>query len=339
MSIYIIAEAGVNHNGDRETALKMIDAAKKCGCDCVKFQTFSTEDLVTKTAEKAKYQVENTGDVGSQYQMLKSLELSREDFFLLKRHCEEVEIDFMATPFDCRSVDILDALDVSAYKISSGDITNKLLLEYVADKKKPVILSTGMCTMEEIREAVGWMEKRKNSQITLLHCTSNYPAPYDEVNMNAMQTLKEQFSCDVGYSDHTKGIVIPVMAAAMGAAVIEKHFTLDKEMDGPDHKASLDVEEMASMVEAIRIVEMAKGDGVKRPRASEMNAREVARKSVVLKNPLPKGAVLKSEDLEIKRPGTGIAPKYLEKLVGKALACDKEREAVLQWTDIVQEMV
>lgn len=332
--IYIIAEAGVNHNGDMNTALQMIDAAKKCGCDCIKFQTFQTDALVTKSAKKAEYQVENTKSKDSQYNMLKKLELTYSDFGILKQHCEETGIDFMSTPFDEASVDLLEKLGVSVYKMSSGDITNKRLLEYVADKKKPIIVSTGMCTMEEVREAISWIEARGNRDITLLHCTSNYPAPYDEVNMNAMLAMDREFPYPVGYSDHTKGIVIPVMAAAMGAVVIEKHFTLDKNMEGPDHKASLDITELADMVEAIRNVEKAKGDGLKQPMPSEVSTRDVARKSIILEQSQKKGHVLKMEDLKIKRPGNGIPPKFMEDLVGRVLKHDMDEEAVIDWEDI-----
>lgn len=336
MSVYIIAEAGVNHNGNIHTALQMIDAAKACGCDCVKFQTFKTEALVTKTAKKAAYQVENTRNQDSQYNMLKNLELSYDDFAILKEHCDKVEIDFMSTTFDRESVDVLERLGVQAYKLSSGDITNKPLLEYVADKHKPVILSTGMCTMEEVKDAVEWIEAKKNHQITLLHCTSNYPTPYDEVNMKAMLTLKDSFPYAIGYSDHTKGIIMPIMSVAMGATVLEKHFTLDKQMDGPDHKASLDVQELEDMVAAVRNVEAAKGDGIKQPTASEMSTREVARKSVVVNKTLKKGIILEEEDLSVKRPGTGVAPKYIQEFTGKVLLRDIEEDTLINWDDVRQ---
>ena len=336
MSVYIIAEAGVNHNGNIHTALQMIDAAKACGCDCVKFQTFKTEALVTKTAKKAAYQVENTRNQDSQYNMLKNLELSYDDFAILKEHCDKVGIDFMSTPFDRESVDVLERLGVQAYKLSSGDITNKPLLEYVADKHKPVILSTGMCTMEEVKDAVEWIEAKKNHQITLLHCTSNYPTPYDEVNMKAMLTLKDSFPYAIGYLDHTKGIIMPIMSVAMGATVLEKHFTLDKQMDGPDHKASLDVQELEDMVAAVRNVEAAKGDGIKQPTASEMSTREVARKSVVVNKTLKKGIILEEEDLSVKRPGTGVAPKYIQEFTGKVLLRDIEEDTLINWDDVRQ---
>lgn len=334
MKTYIIAEAGVNHNGNRELALKMIDAAKDSGCDCIKFQTFRTESLVTTNAKKAKYQVVNTGNEENQYDMLKKLELTYDDFKVLKQYCGKIGIDFMSTPFDKESVELLEKLEITQYKMSSGDITNKDLLEYVADKKKPIILSTGMSTMDEVEEAVKWIEERGNRGLTLLHCTSNYPTSCDEVNMKAMVTLRERFSYKVGYSDHTEGIHIPVLAVAMGAEVIEKHFTLDKQMQGPDHKASLDVSELSEMVKEIRDIEVAIGDGIKRPADSEMSTREAARKSVVVNKALKKGTELTMEDLDIKRPGTGIAPKYIGALQGKILLRDVQSDTLIQWGDV-----
>lgn len=334
MGVYIIAEAGVNHNGDINIAKEMIRQAKNCGCNCIKFQTYKTEALVTRTAKKANYQVANTHNDDSQYKMLKQLELSFDDFRELKDLCEQIGIDFMSTPFDCASVDLLEELGMNTYKMSSGDITNKQLLQYVAKQQKPMIVSTGMCTMEEVREAVDWIEACGNHKITLLHCTSNYPAPYEEVNMNAMLTLRKEFSYKVGYSDHTKGIVIPVMACAMGAQVLEKHFTLDKTMEGPDHKASLDIDELRDMVDAVRNIEKAFGDGQKKPTKSEMNTREVARKSVVLNRDKKKDQAILIEDLTLKRPGNGIAPKYMEGLVGKRLKRDIAADTSLCWEDM-----
>ncbi|MBE5924466.1 MAG: N-acetylneuraminate synthase [Lachnospiraceae bacterium] len=334
MGVYIIAEAGVNHNGDIDIALQMIDKAKECGVDCIKFQTFKTEKLVTKDAKKAEYQVLNTENADSQFSMLKALELSFEDFKILKEHCDEVGIDFMSTPFDMESVDVLEKLGVKEYKMSSGDITNKQLLEYVASKNKPMIISTGMCDMDEVKEAVGWIENMGNKDITLLHCTSNYPAPYEEVNMLSMLTLKNAFPYPVGYSDHTKGVIIPITAVAMGAKVIEKHFTLDKNMKGPDHKASLDVAELKDMVDAIRIVEVSKGDGIKAPAKSELSTRSVARKSIVAKAAKRKGDVLTSDDITIKRPGDGIPPKYMDEIIGKELVRDIAQDELLQFEDL-----
>lgn len=331
---YIIAEAGVNHNGDINLAYKLIDAARECGVDCVKFQTFKTENLVTRTAKKADYQVENTKNNDSQFSMLKKLELSFEDFKNLKEYCDRIGIEFLSTPFDKDSVDLLERLGVSKYKLSSGDITNKPLLEYIAKKNKPVILSTGMCTMEEVQEAVSWIEAAGNKQITLLHCTSNYPTPYCDVNMNAMLTLDKAFPYPTGYSDHTQGIIIPIMAVSMGATVIEKHFTLDKNMEGPDHKASLDVNELKEMVNAIRDIESARGTGEKKPAESELSTREVARKSIIVNKDLKKGDVLTLDDLDVKRPGTGIAPKNIEKLTGRKLIKNLPAESVISFEDV-----
>lgn len=326
---YIIAEAGVNHNGDINLAYKLIDAAKKCGVDCIKFQTFKTENLVTKTAKKAEYQVENTKNNDSQFAMLKKLELSYDDFKSLKEYCDKIDIEFMSTPFDNDSVDLLEKLNMKTYKISSGDITNKPFLEYVASKNKPIILSTGMCTMDEVQDAVSWIEKAGNKQITLLHCTSNYPTPYSDVNMNAMITLDNAFPYPTGYSDHTKGIIIPIMAVSMGAVVIEKHFTLDKNMEGPDHKASLDVNELREMVKAIRDIESAKGSGEKQPAESELSTREVARKSIVAAREIKKGHVITREDLCLKRPGDGILPKEIDKIIGKTAVTNIDEDMKL----------
>lgn len=334
MRVYIIAEAGVNHNGNIDNAIKLIDEAKKKGCDCIKFQTYQTEKLVTKTAPKAEYQVKNTKNKDTQFEMLKKLELGFEDFDKIKKHCDEVEIDFMSTPFDCDSVDMLEKIGVSVYKIASGDITNKQLLQHVAQTQKPIILSTGMSTLEEIAEAISWIEEKDNFQITLLHCTSNYPAPYSEVNMKAMHTIRDEFSYPVGYSDHTEGIEIPIMAAAMGAKVLEKHFTLDKNMEGPDHKASLDVEELGNMVSAVRHIELAQGDGNKIPTESELNTRMVARKSIVATRKLMKGERIERKDLTIKRPGTGIEPKYIDDLLGRLVVRTIDLDEMLLWEDV-----
>lgn len=332
--VYIIAEAGVNHNGDVNLAYKMIDAAKECGVDCIKFQTFKTENLVTKSAKKAAYQVENTHNNDSQFEMLKKLELSYDDFKNLKNYCDKSGIEFMSTPFDEDSVDLLESIGMKTYKISSGDITNKPLLEYVASKNKPVILSTGMCTMDEVHEAVKWIEDKGNKQITLLHCTSNYPTPYEDVNMNAMLTLDKEFTYPTGYSDHTKGIIIPIMAVSMGATVIEKHFTLDKNMEGPDHKASLDVAELKEMVTSIRNIESAFGSGEKVPAQSELSTRIAARKSIIVVRDLKKGTVLKESDLGVKRPGSGLCPKFISELTGKTLNKDLSAETLVSFDDV-----
>lgn len=335
MAVYVIAEAGVNHNGSVKNAFKMIDCAKECGCDCIKFQTFKVDALVTSNAPKADYQMRNTNGSNTQFEMLKSLELNDREFEELKAHCDEIGIEFMSTPFDIESVDVLEKIGVTRYKISSGDINNKQLLQYVAKTGKSMVVSTGMSTIEEVTKAVDWIEQVGNHQITLLHCTSNYPTSYDEVNMKAMQTLQQKFGYPIGYSDHTKGDLASIVAVAMGATVIEKHFTLDKNMEGPDHKASLNVEELKEMVDDIRAVETIMGNGVKQPMKSELNTRIVARKSVVLAHNIQKGEILKKEDLVLKRPGNGLAPEYLDELIGKVLVRDMKAEEMITWKDVV----
>lgn len=336
MRVFVIAEAGVNHNGDIDTAKEMICRAKEADCDCVKFQTFFADDLVTKEAPQAQYQVLNLGKRESQYDMLKRLELGEEAFSILKEQCEKNDIEFMSTPFDQKSVDILERVGIKRYKMSSGDITNKPLLEYVALKNKPVIISTGMSTLQEVKDAVEWVEGMGNTDISLLHCTSNYPAPYAEVNMNAMVTMMRNFSYPIGYSDHTKGYEIPIMAVSMGACIIEKHFTLDKNMPGPDHKASLDYNELKKMVSQIRHIEDAFGDGEKRPVKSEMSTREVARKSIVLACSMKTGEMIKEENLAVKRPGNGLAPSEIQRIIGRRMLRDMEKDDMIRWTDIIE---
>ncbi len=334
MSIYLIAEAGVNHNGDMELAKQLIIQAKAAGCDCIKFQTFQTEKIVTVHAQKADYQSQNTGTSGSQYEMLKRLELSFAQFKEIKRCCDTQEIDFMSTPFDEEAVDWLEELGVAQYKLSSGDLTNKRLLQYVARTGKPLILSTGMSTEEEIEEALTWIADIGKNPVTLLHCTSNYPARYEDVNMNAMVSMKKRFHLPVGYSDHTPGTEVPVMAAALGAEVIEKHVTLSKRLQGPDHAASLNIQELSQMVKSIRNVEKAFGDDAKRMTESEQNTRLVARKSITVTKALSKGHTIVEGDLDIKRPGDGIPPKYLDALQGKKLARDIDADTTLHFEDI-----
>ena len=332
MRTYIIAEAGDNHNGDIGLAHRLVEEAKKCGCDCVKFQTFSAESLVTQKAEKANYQKKNTGNNDSQYSMLKKLELKAKDFIELKLHCDDLGIDFLSTPFDVQSVDLLEQIGVAKYKLSSGDITNMPLLKYIARKEKTIILSTGMCVMDEVKEAVNWIEEENNHNIILLHCTSNYPTPFEDVNMRAMLTLKESFSYPVGYSDHTEGIIIPIMAVSMGARVIEKHFTLDKSLEGPDHKASLNIWELRDMVEAIRNIEAAMGDGVKLPVSQELETRIAARKSLVAGHDMMAGHIIEEKDISVKRPGSGIAPKYIKEIIGKKLVKKVMKDELLDWS-------
>ncbi|MEG0978953.1 MAG: N-acetylneuraminate synthase [Oscillospiraceae bacterium] len=333
MSVYIIAEAGVNHNGDLSLAIELVKKAKEAGCDCIKFQTFSADRIVTKQALKAEYQIKNTNSNSSQYDMLKKLELSEMDFIRLIQECEKVNIDFMSSPFDVEDVYMLEKLKMSRFKIPSGEITNKPLLEAVASTNKPIILSTGMCTIEEVEQAVDWIYKKDNKDITLLHCTSNYPTIAQEVNMNAMLTLKEKFGVPIGYSDHTQGIVIPVMAVSMGAQVIEKHFTLDRHMSGPDHMASLEPHELAQMVNEIRIVEKAFGDGIKIPIASEIKTQSLVRKSIVALKDMKKGHTITHNDICCKRPGTGISPSKIEEIIGKRLNKDLCKDNFLSYED------
>jgi len=313
---FIIAEAGVNHNGDINIAKKLVDKAKEAGVDAIKFQTFRAENLVTKEAPKAEYQKETTGD-GSQFEMLKKLALSLEDHIILKKYCEEKGIMFISTPFDYESVDLLEKTDVPLYKVSSGDLTNLPLLSYIANKNKPIILSTGMANLGEVEEAVETISKAGNDRIILLHCTSNYPTAYEDVNLRAMLTMKEAFKLPVGYSDHTIGIEIPIAAVALGAKVIEKHFTLDRNMKGPDHRASIEPDELKMMVRSIRNIETAMGDGIKRCNKSEENIRKVARKSIVAGRDISKDEVITINNISFKRPEFGLKPKYVDLVVGK----------------------
>lgn len=333
MSVYIIAEAGVNHNGSLERAKELVCIAKKSGCDCVKFQSFSADKIVTKKAKKAKYQIENTNNDDSQYKMLKKLELSKDDFFELKKHCDELKIDFLSTPFDEEAVDMLEDLEVDAYKISSGDITNKPLLQYIANKGRKILLSTGMSTLEEVKKAVEWIEEAGNKNIVLFHCTSNYPAPYDSVNMKAMLTLREKFGYPIGYSDHTAGIEISLMSVAYGASIVEKHFTYDKKADGPDHKASLSPKELEDMVKSIRHIEEAVGEGKKIPTETELSTREVARKSLVWKKTKIPGEIVTREDICCKRPGNGICPEKLDDIIGLKITKKCEEDNLVEMED------
>lgn len=331
---YIIAEAGVNHNGSVEIAKRLIDAAKMGGADAVKFQTFKAEKLVTRSAEKAEYQKRAGGAGDSQFEMLKRLELVEDDFRLLLHHCIQVGIEFLSSPFDEESADMLDSLGMATFKIPSGEITNYPFLEHVARKGKPVILSTGMSTLGEVEEAVGILCAGGAPRLTLLHCVTEYPAPYEEINLNAMLTLRAAFGLEVGYSDHTPGIEVPVAAVALGATVIEKHFTLDNTMDGPDHGASLDPDLFGLMVQAIRNVEQAMGDGIKRPAPCELKNAGIARKSVVAAATIEKGEIISLDKLTIKRPGYGIQPKDMGKLVGLRVNRTITKDEVLKWDSL-----
>ena len=329
---FIIAEAGVNHNGDIELAKRLVDIASECGIDAIKFQTFKAENVVAKNTPKADYQIKNTGTNESQYEMIKKLELSEDEFIELYKYTKKKGLIFLSTPFDFESADFLDEL-VSAFKISSTDLTNLPFLEYIAEKGKPIILSTGMGTLGEIEEAVNTI-REINDDLILLHCVTNYPASFESLNLRAIKTLKEAFKLPVGYSDHSLGIYAPIAAVALGAVVIEKHFTLDKNLPGPDHKASLNPEELKEMVNAIRLIEKALGDGIKRPTPEEEEIKKVARRSLVANVDIPKGTVIKKEMIAIKRPGTGIEPKYLNVVIGKRAKRDIKKDEVLKWNMI-----
>lgn len=329
--VYIIAEIGVNHNGSLDLAFQSIKEAKKCGADAVKFQTFKAEKLVVSNAQKANYQNRNTDAQESQLDMLKKLELNYKDFVLIKEYCHEMQIDFLSTPFDEESAEFLNSLNIDAFKVSSGDMNNIPFLQQLDQYQRPIILSTGMADLEEVRYSV---QSIKNSPLVLLHCTSDYPAPIEEVNLRVIHTLQQEFRTIVGYSDHTKGIEVSIAAVAMGASIIEKHFTLDKKLPGPDHESSLNPEEFASLVHSIHIIEKAMGDGVKRCMPSEESTKIAARKSLVLARDKKGGEVLGKEDIAIKRPGTGIEPRFYHDIMGKVLLRDIDSDHVLTWRDL-----
>src|ERR1017187_3834910 len=329
--VFIIAEAGVNHNGSLDLALRLVDAAKASGADAVKFQTFRADLLATRSAHKAPYQERTTAHAESQFEMLERLELDAAAHQRLIDHCRQIGIQFLSSPFDTQSADLLATMDVPLFKVPSGEITNLPFLQHLARKGRPLILSTGMSTLGEVEEAVHVLQSAGASQLTLLHCVTEYPAPYAEVNLRAMQTLKTAFGLPVGYSDHTPGIDITVAAVALGAEVIEKHFTLDRSLPGPDHAASLEPSELRQMVEAIRHVEAALGTGIKAPAPCELPNISVARKSLVAFRPLPAGHRLTAGDLDIKRPGNGLAPKMIPALIGRTLRAALDKDEVITW--------
>lgn len=326
---YIIAEAGVNHNGDLALAKELVGVAAKAGADAVKFQTFKADALVAVDAPKADYQKETTGPGESQLEMLKSLELSREAHSELVKQCSESGIIFMSTPFDYESADFLCELGVAAIKIPSGEVTNLPLLEHVARKGKPIILSTGMSDFEEVEAAVGIVRSAGCDELVLLHCVSNYPADPADANLRAMETMAKAFGVPVGYSDHTVGIEVALGAVALGACVIEKHFTLDKTMAGPDHRASLEPGELKALVKGIRKVEASLGDGRKVPTESEADTAAAARRSLVAACEIVSGTKLTEEMVEIKRPGTGLPPSMLTEVVGKVVSHDLRKGGLI----------
>lgn len=331
----VIAEAGVNHNGDVAIAHRLVEAAANAGADAVKFQAFRADELVTPAAEKASYQQQTTGAQGNQYDMLSVLQLSADEQAALKTHCESLGILYLCTPYEAASVDMLDALDVAGFKIASTDTTNTPLLRHVASKGRPTILSTGMSTLEEVEQAVSVMTAAGlEGKFVLLHCTSEYPAPRGEANLRAIPTMQQLFGCPVGYSDHTEGIETSAWAVAIGADVIEKHMTLDRRMAGPDHRTSLEPEEMAHLVRTIRNVHMALGDGVKRPMPSELANIPAMRKSLVARRRIGAGEVIRVDDLTCKRPGTGLSPSWLDRVADKRAAVDIEPADILTLASI-----
>jgi len=329
--VFIIAEAGVNHNGSVDLALRLINAAKASGADAVKFQTFRADLLATRSAHKAPYQERTSANSESQFEMLQRLELDAAAHQRLIDHSRKIGIQFLSSPFDMQSVDLLASMGVPIFKVPSGEITNLPFLEHIASKGRPVILSTGMSTLGEVEEAVHVLQAAGTSELTLLHCVTEYPAPYAEVNLRAMETLKRAFGLPVGYSDHTPGIDIAIAAVALGAEVIEKHFTLDRSLPGPDHAASLEPGELQQMVTAIRHVEVALGTGIKAPAPCELPNISVARKSVVASRSLPVGHQIASGDLDIKRPGNGLAPKFLPALIGRTLRASVAKDDIISW--------
>ena len=333
MSVLIIAEAGVNHNGSMEIAKQLVDAAVEAGVDIIKFQTFKAEKLVSKTAKQAEYQKKNIGDGNdSQYEMLKKLELSEKDHEELMAYCKEKGIRFWSTAFDFESMDYLHSLGLGLWKIPSGEITNYPFIRKIASYGEDVIMSTGMCEMMDIQNAMDVLLRYgiRKEQITLLHCNTQYPTPYQDVNLNAMASIKHEFDIQVGYSDHTSGIEVPIAAVALGAKIIEKHFTIDRNLPGPDHKASLEPYELKAMVSAIRHIERALGDGIKRVSDSEKANISVARKSIVAACSIKKGELLTVENLTVKRPGTGLSPMLWDKVVGTIAIKDYEEEDLIQ---------
>lgn len=352
---YVIAEAGVNHNGSLELALQLVDEAAKAGADAVKFQTFQADKLVVRTAKKADYQLQTTDSRESQWEMLKKLELSSDDHTELVNYCKEKGIQFLSTPFDLDSLDLLTSYNLPYLKISSGDLTNSLLLLKAARSGTRIILSTGMSTLAEIEKALSVLafgflhadqkpsseafyqaycssegQKILNEKVTLLHCTTEYPTPFSEVNLRVMDTLRETFGLPVGLSDHTQGIAVPIAAVARGAAVIEKHFTLDKNLPGPDHKASLNPEEMAEMIQGIRQIEEALGSPRKVPTRSETKNMNVARKSLAAAVPIKKGEIFTEENLTVKRPGEGISSIHYWDWIGSRANRDYQADEFIR---------
>lgn len=330
----IIAEAGVNHNGCLQTAKKLVQAAVKSGADAVKFQTFQAKHLVTADAPQAEYQTMNSGKKESQFEMLKRLELPLEAFAELNRECQELGIMFMSTAFDEESADYLAGLGMAIFKIPSGELTNLPLIRHIARHGKPMIVSTGMGTLDEVEYAVNAIRLEGNNDITILHCVSNYPAPPESVNLRAMHAIHNTLGVPIGYSDHTMGIEASVIAVAAGASVIEKHFTLDCNMPGPDHKASLEPHELSEMVSSIRRVEVLLGTGLKQPTEAELAVSKIVRRSVVAKCDIPVGKEIDESLLVLRRPGTGIPPSQFQEVIGRRASLNISKDSMLRWEDL-----
>lgn len=340
--MYIIAEAGVNHNGSEELAIQLIDVAAKAGAHAVKFQTFKAEKLVTKGTASAEYQQQQTG-CDDQFEMLKQLELSEATHQRLMAHCEAVGIEFLSTPFDIESARFLVEAGMKRIKVPSGELSNIPFIKQLAEFNLPMILSTGMADISEIHEAVVAIEEVREqlghpeplaNMLTILHCTSNYPTANENVNLRAITTMQQALPLPIGYSDHTEGIEVSVAAAALGAVVLEKHFTLDRSMPGPDHMASIEPQALTDLVAQSTRIEACLGSGIKAPNDSELPIKELVRRSLVLQNAMPAGSKISSSDLQLLRPGTGIPPKHLQKVIGMKLVADMPAGTVLQWDDL-----
>jgi N-acetylneuraminate synthase len=329
---FIIAEAGVNHNGDIELAKELIFAAKEAGADAVKFQNFKASRVISSFAEKADYQKNGPNDVESQLDLVRKLELKDHDYKILQECAKKIGITFLSTPKDIPGVDLLEAINMPIYKVGSSEINNFEFLTYIANTKKPIILSTGMCTLKEVKDSVKVIKEAGNSQITVLHCVSQYPAPLNQVNLRSMLTMQRELDLPVGYSDHTIGIEVVLAAVTLGAKVIEKHFTIDKNLIGPDHKVSMDLNEMKQMIKSIRAVESSLGDGIKKPAKCEIDNIMLLRRSLVFRNDLKEGHAIEYADMTIKRPGNGLEPKYKDQLIGKKLSKDVLTDEPISWS-------
>ncbi|MDO4198868.1 MAG: N-acetylneuraminate synthase [Erysipelotrichaceae bacterium] len=330
MKTLIIAEAGVNHNGSFEIAKQLVDKACEAGADIVKFQTCKAENVISRYADKAEYQKVTTGEADSQLEMVRKLMLTFDEYRMLKEYCDEKGITFLSTAFDLVSVDYLHSIGMNLWKIPSGEVTNLPLLIKIAKLHEPIIMSTGMCEMDEVLEAVKVLKDYGAGEITILHCTTEYPAPFEDVNLKAMDEIRAKTGLKVGYSDHTKGIEVPVAAVALGACVIEKHFTLDRNMEGPDHKASIEPDELKEMVSSIRNIEKAVGDGNKTISSSEIKNRDIARKSIIALTDIKAGDIFSEENITTKRPGNGINPMRWFDLLGKTAKHDYKEDYLIE---------